>query len=138
MFHVVLITGISGSGKSVAIRQLEDQGYTCIDNLPVKFLRDFIASAREDGLEKVAVAIDVRSPGELANLPEVISAIRTMGTPLQVIFLEADDRTLKQRYSESRRRHPLAYRLQIKNGFAPSLGECISHERELLDPPAGS
>lgn len=134
MFHVVLITGISGSGKSVAIRQLEDQGYTCIDNLPVKFLHELIASAREDGLEKIAVAIDVRSPGELANLPDVISAIRAMGTPLQVIFLEADDRTLKQRYSESRRRHPLAYRLQLKNGIAPSLGECISHERELLAP----
>ena len=132
MFHVVLITGISGSGKSVAIRQLEDQNYLCCDNLPVKFLHDFIANAQAESLEKVAVAIDVRSPGDLAKLPEVIASLRAHGIPLQVIFLEASDHTLIQRYSESRRRHPLAYRLKLKNDLAPSLEECIAHERELL------
>src|SRR3546814_13736206 len=73
MLKIVLITGISGSGKSVALRLLEDAGYTCVDNLPVRFLHDFIASTRESELERVAVAIDVRSPGELAELPDVIT-----------------------------------------------------------------
>lgn len=107
MLRVVLITGISGSGKSVALRLLEDAGFTCIDNLPVRFLAEFIANARDDAMERVAVAIDVRSPGELAELPDVITASRAMGTSLSVIFLDANTDTLVQRYSESRRRHPL-------------------------------
>ncbi len=69
MFSVVLITGISGSGKSVALRLLEDSGYTCVDNLPVRFLSDFIASARDDAMARVAVAIDVRSPGNWPSCP---------------------------------------------------------------------
>lgn len=131
MLRIVLITGISGSGKSVALRLLEDAGYTCVDNLPVRFLHDFIASAREEGLERVAVAIDVRSPGELDGLPGVITSLRAMGTALKVIFLDASDHTLQQRYSESRRRHPLTDRLQ-QGGKSPSLQECINTERELL------
>ncbi|GAB2890316.1 RNase adapter RapZ [Paralcaligenes sp. KSB-10] len=133
MLRIVLITGISGSGKSVALRLLEDAGYTCVDNLPVRFLHDFIASTREDGLERVAVAIDVRSPGELAGLPDVITGLRAMGTAFRVIFLDANDHTLQQRYSESRRRHPLTDKLQ-QGGTTPSLQECINAERELLAP----
>jgi len=124
---------MSGSGKSVALRLLEDSGYTCVDNLPVRFLADFISSARTDGLERVAVAIDVRSPGELAELPEAITALRAMGTTLRVVFLDANTNTLVQRYSESRRRHPLTERLQ-RRGQSPSLLDCIQLERELLAP----
>lgn len=131
MLKVVLITGISGSGKSVALRLLEDSGYTCVDNLPVRFLADFIATARADRMERVAVAIDVRSPGELAELPATIAALRATGTPLQVVFLDANTNTLVQRYSESRRRHPLTERLQ-RGGKPPSLLDCINLERELL------
>src|SRR3546814_18421074 len=90
MLKVVLITGISGSGKSVALRMLEDAGYTCIDNLPVRFLSEFVASAYDDGLERVAIAIDVRSPGELAELPDVITAMRAMGTSLRAVFLASN------------------------------------------------
>lgn len=133
MLKIVLITGISGSGKSVALRLLEDSGYLCVDNLPVRFLHDFIASTREDGLERVAVAIDVRSPGELEDLPAVITALRASGTEFRVIFLDANDHTLLQRYSESRRRHPLTDRL-TKDNKSPSLQECIDTERELLAP----
>ncbi|OZI37027.1 RNase adaptor protein RapZ [Bordetella genomosp. 10] len=133
MLRVVLITGISGSGKSVALRLLEDSGYTCVDNLPVRFLADFIASARTDRMERVAVAIDVRSPGELAELPAAIHTLRNMGTSLRVVFLDANTDTLVQRYSESRRRHPLTERLQ-RNGKTPSLLDCIELERELLAP----
>lgn len=133
MLKIVLITGISGSGKSVALRLLEDSGYTCVDNLPVRFIHDFIATTREEGLERVAIAIDVRSPGELDGLPEVITALRAMGTEFRVIFLDANDHTLQQRYSESRRRHPLTDRLQ-QGGKTPSLQECINTEREMLAP----
>lgn len=133
MLKIVLITGISGSGKSVALRLLEDSGYLCVDNLPVRFLHDFIANTREDGLERVAVAIDVRSPGELDDLPNVITALRASGTEFRVIFLDANDHTLLQRYSESRRRHPLTDRL-TQDGKSPSLQECINTERELLAP----
>ncbi len=132
--NVVLLTGISGSGKSVALRLLEDSGFTCIDNLPVRFLQDVIGNARENGLGMVAVAIDVRSPGELAELPDVITALRSIGTQLRVIFLDANTETLVQRYSESRRRHPLTDRMHLPQGRTPSLKECISHERELLAP----
>lgn len=131
MLNIVLITGISGSGKSVALRVLEDAGYTCVDNLPVRFLHEFIANTRESGLERVAVAIDVRSPGELDELPDVITSLRAMGTAFRVIFLDANDHTLRQRYSESRRRHPLTARLE-KNGISPSLQECIDTERDML------
>ncbi|HLR77411.1 MAG TPA: RNase adapter RapZ [Burkholderiaceae bacterium] len=131
MLKIVLITGISGSGKSVALRVLEDAGYICVDNLPVRFLHEFIASTRESGLERVAVAIDVRSPGELDELPGVITSLRAMGTPFRVIFLDANDHTLRQRYSESRRRHPLTERL-TQDGKSPSLQQCIDTERDML------
>lgn len=133
MLNIVIITGISGSGKSVALRMLEDTGYLCVDNLPVRFLHDFIASTRESAQEKVAVAIDVRTPGDLDDLPGILTSLRAMGTALHVVFLDADDHTLKQRYSESRRRHPLTDRQQRENRDA-SLRGCIAREREMLAP----
>lgn len=132
MFNLVLITGISGSGKSVALRVLEDVGYICVDNLPVRFLHEFIANSRESGLKRVAIAMDVRSPGDLNDLPYVLTSLRSMGVNLKVIFLDANDHTLTQRYSESRRRHPLTERLQ-KDGQSPSLQQCIDAEREMLN-----
>lgn len=133
MLRVVLITGISGSGKSVALRMLEDAGFTCVDNLPLRFLTEFVAAARDDGMERVAAAIDVRSPGQLAELPNVITALRAMGTQLSVVFLDASTATLTQRYSESRRRHPLTDRA-ARGGQSLSLADCIDMERELLAP----
>src|SRR5699024_10636840 len=134
MLNIVLITGISGSGKSVALRVLEDAGYTCVDNLPVRFLHDFIATSQESGLERIAVAMDVRWPGELDQLPNVVRTLRDQNTLFRVIFLEATDHALRQRYSESRRRHPLTDRLPTQSGKAPSLQQCINAERELLAP----
>jgi len=131
--RVVLITGMSGSGKSVALHMLEDDGYVCIDNLPVRFLHEFIADARDGGRDRVAIAIDARSPGELEELPNVLTALRAMGTQVRVVFLDADTDTLMQRYSESRRRHPLTDRLQA-SGRSPSLQDCLALERELLAP----
>lgn len=128
---VILLTGISGSGKSVALRMLEDAGYVCVDNLPLKFLHDFIASMRDDAANRIAVAIDVRSPGELAEIPSVINALKTAQIEFRLIFLDADNETLVHRYSESRRRHPLADRLTL-NGLNVSLEECIQQERDQL------
>jgi UPF0042 nucleotide-binding protein len=133
MLKTVLITGISGSGKSVALHLLEDSGYTCVDNLPVRFLHDFISTVKETDNERVAVAIDVRSPGEIDELPDVIQRLRAQGISFRVIFLDANDHTLQQRYSESRRRHPLTDRLR-REGHSPSLQECIDTERRMLAP----
>lgn len=128
---VVLLTGISGSGKSVALRMLEDTGYICIDNLPLRFLHDFITSMRDDAASRIAVAIDVRSPGDLAELPGVIRTLKESHIEFRLIFLDADNETLVHRYSESRRRHPLAERLTQK-GLSATLEECIQLERDQL------
>src|SRR5690606_28226011 len=134
MHNIVLITGISGSGKSVALRLLEDAGYICVDNLPARFLEFFIRSAREDNLQRLAIAIDACSHGELDDQPGIITNLRDdEATSFKTIFLDANDHTLLQRYAESRRRHPLADRLQ-QEGRSLSLQECIDIEREMLSP----
>jgi UPF0042 nucleotide-binding protein len=132
LHSVVVITGISGSGKSVALKWLEDAGYACVDNLPVQLLQEFIAGARESQSARVAVAIDARSQGDLSQLPDLLTAQRAMGTHIRVVFLDADDHTLVQRYSESRRQHPLAKTI-TKSGQTPTLKACIELERDLLD-----
>lgn len=131
---LVVITGISGSGKSVALNQLEDLGYYCVDNLPIQLLHDFVATTREADIKKVAVAIDIRTPGDIGSLPNIITALRSQGTPVLTIFLEASDQTILQRYSESRRRHPLTERLSCSEGKTPSLEECVQYERKYLAP----
>ncbi|MCD8504090.1 MAG: RNase adapter RapZ [Burkholderiaceae bacterium] len=132
MQSVVLITGMSGSGKSVALKWLEDAGYACVDNLPVPLLQDLIDNALRGHNRRLAVAIDARSQGDLRELPDILDSLRSKGTLIRVVFLDADDATLVQRYSESRRRHPLADRM-VGNDQPVSLQACISHERELLD-----
>lgn len=134
MHSVVLISGISGSGKSLALRTLEDLGYTCVDNLPMRYLADFIANAARDHGDRVAVTVDVRSAGDLESIPEVIHALRQSGFTPRALFLDASTETLVQRYSESRRAHPLTSRLRNADGKAPLLTESIAKEREMLGP----
>lgn len=112
---------------------LEDSGYLCVDNLPVRFLRDFLAHASADGLSRVAVAIDARTPGDIVDLPRTLESIKSLDVQLRVVFLDANTATLVQRYSESRRRHPLTGRVDA-DGNPPSLHECIAIEREMLGP----
>lgn len=131
--RVVLITGISGSGKSVATNVLEDDGYFCIDNLPARFLGEVIASLQEAGHDKVAVSIDARSGDSVSDLRHVVGALGRYGHDVKVIFLNARTDTLVQRYSETRRRHPLAVR-STKGGDAPTLIESIEREREMMSP----
>ncbi len=128
---VVLITGMSGSGKSVALRTLEDAGYNCIDNLPLPFLEELIQLAQQRGQERLAIAIDGRSGGSIDALPDMLSAIQAQGIHVTLLFLDAETPTLIQRYSESRRRHPLSSRL-TRNDQPPSLEHCIATEREIL------
>lgn len=131
--RVVLVTGISGSGKSVAINVLEDDGFYCIDNLPVQFLQEVIGSLREAGHERVAVAVDVRSGASVADLRAMVAGLNRFGHDVKVIFLNARNDTLLQRYSETRRRHPLALPGQsIGNGGSNTLLESIERERELM------
>lgn len=129
--RVVLITGISGSGKSIAINVLEDDGYFCIDNLPVRFLADVIASLAQAGHRKVAVSIDARSGESISGLRQTIGDTARGGHDIKILFLNARTDTLVQRYSETRRRHPLSLRIP-PGGTAPTLLEAIEQEREMM------
>lgn len=128
---LVIITGLSGSGKSVALHTLEDAGYYCIDNLPVRLLKDFATYAATSGErtgEKFAVGVDARNPpSDLEQLPERLDELRAEGIETRLLFLYADERVLMQRYSETRRRHPLAEE-------GRSLGDALALERQLLEP----
>jgi len=124
--QLVLITGLSGSGKSVALDALEDAGYYCVDNLPVKLLPELVAFLAEGGYSRVALSIDVRSGETLDALPQHLQTLRGAGTDVKVLFLMAKDDTLIQRFSETRRRHPLG-------DGQRTLPESIARERELLE-----
>ena len=127
LMELVLISGLSGSGKSVALHLLEDAGYYCVDNLPVIMLTVLVRMLKEEKIRKVAVAIDARSGHGIELLPEKLRLLGEEGTRQIFLFLHADDETLLKRYSESRRRHPLA-------ADGQSLEEAIRTERELLAP----
>lgn len=134
--EIVLITGMSGSGKSVALHALEDTGYYCVDNLPPELLGDFIRLQRAQQRNRVAVAIDARSATSLPNLPrelEKLQRLKASGLRLHVVFLDASTNTLVRRFSETRRRHPLS---QAEGPQGPEAREAliqiIDHERELL------
>jgi RNase adapter protein RapZ len=130
--RVVLVTGISGSGKSIAIRALEDDGFFCIDNLPLRFLQEVIMSLQEQGYDRVAVAVDARSGESLSDIRQVIAGISRFGHDMKVLFLNARTDTLVQRYSETRRRHPLTLARRPPDTADPSLLESIEHERDLM------
>lgn len=124
--QLVLITGYSGSGKSVALDALEDAGYYCVDNLPVKLVPELVAYLADGGYSRVALSIDVRSGETLDALPQHLATLRGTGTDVKVLFLMAKDDTLIQRFSETRRRHPLG-------DGQRTLPESIARERELLE-----
>ena len=130
---LVLVTGISGSGKSVALHALEDAGYFCVDNLPPELLRDLIAveRRRQAGSRRVAVAVDVRSAGTLPHLLPLLGTLRQEGVDVRPYFLDASTDALVRRFSETRRPHPLS--ADPSDGASPrGLVEAIELERELL------
>jgi len=128
--EVILITGISGSGKSVALHALEDAGYFCVDNLPPELLRDFIRLEHDRFTRSVAVAVDVRTASSLPGLVPLIDQLRSEGLRVHPIFLDANTDALLRRFSETRRPHPLTAPSETDN--ARALVEAIELERALL------
>ena len=129
--ELILVTGISGSGKSVALHALEDAGYFCVDNLPPELLRDFIRLEHERFTHRVAVSVDVRTAGSLPHLVPLIEQLKTEGVRIRPIFLDASTDALLRRFSETRRPHPLT---SVPGGGdgARALVEAIELERDLL------
>lgn len=121
--HLVIITGLSGSGKSTGARALEDQGFFVIDNLPLVMLADFLEHT-DRGYDRVAAVVDARSSEFLSGFDEILARIRGEGHRVDVLYFEASDRDLVRRYSETRRRHPLVQ--------AEGIGAAIVRERELM------
>jgi UPF0042 nucleotide-binding protein len=132
--HIVLITGISGSGKSVALNVLEDAGYYCVDNLPPALLPALVYAVSEKGTEKIAVAVDARSAESLVELPVSVRHLKEEGHNVKVMFLTSSTHSLVARFSETRRSHPLSHELRPGENPASrrTLIECIAEERERL------
>ncbi len=126
--QLVLVSGLSGSGKSIALRVLEDAGYYCIDNLPAAMLEETLRVLGEYGDFRVAISIDARSRDSYQQLPELVERLRSR-LDVRMMFLESRTDTLVRRFSETRRRHPLS-------SGQRALHEAIAFERDLLDPIA--
>jgi UPF0042 nucleotide-binding protein len=124
--QVIIISGLSGSGKSIALNVLEDAGHYCVDNLPAPLLSELVGHLRMEGHERVAVAVDMRGGASIAALPPQLRQIESEGIDVRFVFLDARDEKLIQRFSETRRRHPLA------TGNI-TLAEAIANERDALD-----
>ncbi|HEX3062546.1 MAG TPA: RNase adapter RapZ, partial [Usitatibacter sp.] len=123
--QVVLLSGVSGSGKSVALKALEDAGFYCVDNLPADLIASLVDYASERGEKTVAISADARSRESLGKLPQIVEAVRARGNDVRVIFLDATNESLARRFAETRRPHPLA-----REGQA--LTEAIAEERQVL------
>jgi len=136
---VVLVTGVSGGGKSIAMHALEDAGFFCVDNLPPELLLEFLRLERQRGKRRVAIAVDVRSAGSLPHLLPLIKQLRSEGVAMRSIFLDANTETLMRRFSETRRPHPLRQHPAGPGGASDkgedehrALLDAIHLERELL------
>lgn len=123
--QLFLLSGLSGSGKSVALKVLEDSGFYCVDNLPAELLTNLVAYLLTAGYQKMAVSIDVRSANSVQKLPEILLQLMQKDLSVHVIFLDAKTDTLVKRFSETRRMHPLSDGIK-------TLPECVHYERELL------
>ena len=132
--RIIILTGISGSGKSVGLNALEDAGYFCVDNLPPSLLRALVATRIEENAQNLAVAVDARSASSLSALPADISWLKSEGHHVDVVFLTAKTESLINRFSETRRSHPLSHRVapESRKSDTPTLIECIRQEREML------
>ena len=133
--ELVLITGMSGSGKSVALRALEDAGYYCVDNLPPELLLSFVTLEEQSATPRVAIAMDVRSAASLPQVPAQLAELAQRGIAVRSLFLDSTTDTLVRRFSETRRRHPLSARVRgaaEATDLHRALVEAIELERELL------
>jgi len=139
--ELVLITGMSGSGKSVVLRALEDAGYYCVDNLPPELLLSFVDLEQEVAARRVAIAMDVRSALALPQVPSQLEALKSRGVHVRPLFLDSSTDTLVRRFSETRRRHPLSGERAVEGAEAAevapadrqhALVDAIELERKLL------
>jgi UPF0042 nucleotide-binding protein len=131
--ELVLITGMSGSGKSVALHALEDAGYYCVDNLPPELLLPFVQLEQQHSATKIAIAMDVRSAQSLPLVPAQLAHLRALDVDVRLLFLDATTEILVHRFSETRRRHPLSRKDdQPVRDHQRDLVEAIELERELL------
>ena len=132
--EIVLITGMSGSGKSVALHALEDAGYFCVDNLPPELLLPFVSLEQGHRAQRLAIAMDVRSASSLDQVPALLETLRQQGIDVKSLFLDATTDTLVHRYSETRRKHPLSQTDPSRStqDLRRALVDAIELERELL------
>jgi len=132
--QVVLITGMSGSGKSVALHALEDAGFFCVDNLPPELLLPFVTLERQHNASRVAIAMDARNASALPLLPAQLTLLMDQGIKVKSLFLDATTDTLVRRYSETRRKHPLSQTVSdpSDSNLRRALVDAIEAERELL------
>lgn len=129
--QLILVTGLSGSGKSIALKQLEDLGYYCIDNLPGKYVAPVTKHLQSIRREHLAVSLDARSDVSLSDLNSDLEDLVASGVHLRILCLTASTDALVQRYSETRRQHPLS---QADSDSPETLVEAIERERKLLEP----
>lgn len=137
----IIISGLSGSGKSTALRALEDQGYYCVDNLPATLLSRFgeqLLNHADASEIRAAVSIDVRNRDFLGALPAELALLDSRGIKPRILFLEADEATLIKRFSETRRRHPLTSAGEEQGLFALALRDGLQREREMVQPLLGA
>src|ERR687897_2001827 len=125
--EVIIVTGLSGSGKSVAIRALEDNGFFCVDNLPALLIPKFIdlCQGYEEEIKRIALVVDLRGGQFLQSWPQVLAEMRAAGHHVQVLFFDASDEVLLRRFNETRRPHPLAGQGSVQEG--------ITRERTALE-----
>lgn len=117
--RLVVVTGMSGSGKATAIRMLEDEGYYCVDNLPVRLIDKFmeLIFMPDNDIARIVLGLDVRADQPFAYVEEVLTALRRKGYPYQILFMDSSDEAIIRRYKESRRAHPMAPDGRIEDGI---------------------
>ena len=133
----VIVTGLSGAGKSTALNFLEDRGYYCVDNLPVQLISEFAQLLCEnDEIERAALGIDVRTGSGFDEIESALAALKEKGVAYEILFLESDDHVLVKRYKETRRLHPLAFGDRIEVGIArerEKLTNIKKHSAHIID-----
>jgi UPF0042 nucleotide-binding protein len=124
----VILTGLSGSGKSTVLKTFEDLGFYCVDNLPVGLIRTFadLPGSSDEGVSRAAILVDAREGENIEKLPQIIRALRHDGAQAELVFIDASDAVLQRRFSETRRPHPLGHNLTIREG--------LKRERKLMAP----
>ena len=115
----IILTGMSGAGKSTALKMMEDMGYFCVDNLPIALIEKFaqLADQQDTELQKVAVGVDIRSGQSLQELQNVLDGLEQKGKSFDILYLDSADQVLVKRYKETRRTHPLAGNERVDRGI---------------------